>query len=103
MRRGDGRARKACGWSGGDGGDGCVAPSVETVQDGRYKPLSRPLLVYARPDTLQDRLEVTEFLTFLIENQRSLARSALFVPMTDEQASKSLTAIEGADIDAGSE
>jgi phosphate transport system substrate-binding protein len=86
-----------------DGGDGCVAPSVETVQDGSYKPLSRPLLVYARPDTLQDRLEVTEFLTFLIENQRSLARAALFVPMTDEQASKSVTAIEGADIDAGSE
>jgi phosphate transport system substrate-binding protein len=86
-----------------DGGDGCVAPSVETVQDGSYKPLSRPLLVYARPDTLQDRLEVSEFLTFLIENQRSLARAALFVPMTDEQASKSLTAIEGADIDAGSE
>ena len=26
-----------------DGGDGCVAPSVETVQDGSYKPLSRPL------------------------------------------------------------
>jgi phosphate transport system substrate-binding protein len=86
-----------------DGGDGCVAPSVETVQDGSYKPLSRPLLVYARPDTLQDRLEVTEFLTFLIENQRSLARAALFVPMTDEQASKSVTAIEGADIEAGSE
>jgi phosphate transport system substrate-binding protein len=86
-----------------DGGDGCVAPSVETVQDGSYKPLSRPLLVYARPDTLQDRLEVSEFLTFLIENQRSFARAALFVPMTDEQASKSLTAIEGADIDAGSE
>jgi phosphate transport system substrate-binding protein len=86
-----------------DGGDGCVAPSLETVQDGSYKPLSRPLFVYVRPDTLQDRLEVSEFLTFLIENQRSLARAALFVPMTDEQASKSVTAIEGADIDAGSE
>ena len=86
-----------------DGGDGCVAPSVETVQDGSYEPLSRPLFVYVRPDTLQDRLEVTEFLTFLIENQRSLARAALFVPLTDEQASKSVTAIEGADIDAGSE
>jgi phosphate transport system substrate-binding protein len=86
-----------------DGGDGCVAPSAETVQDDSYKPLSRPLFVYVRPDTLQDRLEVAEFLTFLIENQRPLARAALFVPMTDEQASKSLTAIEGADIDAGSE
>ena len=86
-----------------DGGDGCVAPSVETVQDGTYKPLSRPLFVYVGAETLEERLEVTEFLTFLLENQRSLARAALFVPMTDEQASKSITAVEGAGIDAGAE
>ena len=30
-----------------DGGDGCVAPSTETVQDGTYTPLSRPLFIYA--------------------------------------------------------
>ena len=86
-----------------DGGDGCVAPSLETVQDGSYKPLSRPLFVYVQADALETRLEVTEFLKFLIENQRSLARAALFVPLTDEQADKSLTTVEGAGIDAGSE
>jgi phosphate transport system substrate-binding protein len=86
-----------------DGGDGCVNPSVTTVQDGSYKPLSRPLFVYVGADTLDERLEVSEFLTFLLENQRSLAHSALFVPMTDDQASKSLTAVEGAGIEAGSE
>ena len=31
-----------------DGGDGCVAPSVETAQDGTYTPLSRPLFVYVK-------------------------------------------------------
>src|SRR5215210_1182173 len=86
-----------------DGGDGCVEPSIETVQDGSYKPLSRPLFVYAAADALEERLEVTSFLTFLLENQRSLARSALFVPLTEEQATKSLTAVEGAGIDAGAE
>ena len=29
-----------------DGGDGCVQPSPETIQDGSYKPLSRPLYMY---------------------------------------------------------
>ena len=29
-----------------DGGKGCVAPSVETAQDGSYTPLSRPLFIY---------------------------------------------------------
>jgi phosphate transport system substrate-binding protein len=86
-----------------DGGGGCVEPSVETVQNGTYKPLSRPLLVYAAADALEERLEVSSFLTFLLENQRSLSQSALFVPLTEEQATKSLTAVEGAGIDAGSE
>ena len=86
-----------------DGGDGCVEPSAETVQDSSYKPLARPLFVYVAADALEERLEVSSFLTFLLENQDSLARSALFVPLTEEQATKSLTAIEGAGIDAGSE
>ena len=30
-----------------DAGSGCVAPSKETIQDGTYKPLSRPLFMYA--------------------------------------------------------
>ena len=30
----------------GDGGNGCVLPSAETVEDGTYAPLSRPLFVY---------------------------------------------------------
>ena len=29
-----------------DSGDGCVAPSAETIQDGSYTPLSRPLFMY---------------------------------------------------------
>jgi len=86
-----------------DGGDGCVKPSVETVQDGSYKPLSRPLLVYARADALEDKVQVSAFLDFLLANQRSLARGALFVPLTEEQLSRSQTVLEGAGIDAGNE
>ena len=38
-----------------DGGDGCVAPTVETVQNGSYKPLSRPLFTYASLDRLEEK------------------------------------------------
>lgn len=86
-----------------DGGDGCVAPTAETVQDGSYKPLSRPLLVYANVDALEERLQVSAFLEFLLDNQRSLARGALFVPLTDEQLNRSRTVLEGSGIDAGEE
>jgi phosphate transport system substrate-binding protein len=86
-----------------DGGDGCVKPSVETVQDGSYKPLSRPLFVYARADALEDKVQVSAFLDFLLAHERALARAALFVPLTGEQLSRARTVLEGAGIDAGNE
>ena len=42
-----------------DGGNGCVTPSDETVQDGSYAPLARPLFVYVAAESLQ-RPEVQE-------------------------------------------
>jgi phosphate transport system substrate-binding protein len=84
-----------------DGGDGCVTPSSETVQSGEYKPLSRPLFVYVNRDRLEEKLEVDAFLNFILDNQQRLARGALFVPLTEEQLSKTRTILEGSAIEAG--
>jgi phosphate transport system substrate-binding protein len=67
-----------------DGGDGCVAPSSETVQDGSYKPLSRPLFIYPKSASLK-RPEVKAFVEFYLANQDQIAEQALFVPLTDAQ------------------
>ena len=67
-----------------DGGEGCVAPSVETTQDGTYAPLSRPLFVYVKRAAL-DRPEVEAFVRFMLENETEIAQSARFVPLTDDQ------------------
>jgi phosphate transport system substrate-binding protein len=48
-----------------DSGSGCVAPSVETVQDLSYSPLSRPLFLYVNSASLA-RPEVQEFLRYAI-------------------------------------
>jgi phosphate transport system substrate-binding protein len=82
-----------------DGGDGCVAPSVETVQNGTYKPLSRPLFTYVKKSSALEKLEVDAFLQFLLDNQETLARGALFVPLTSDQLEKSRTVLEGAATD----
>jgi phosphate transport system substrate-binding protein len=68
-----------------DGGNGCVAPSVETVQDGSYTPLSRPLFIYPSDKALE-RAEVKAFLDFYVNNYQKIAEEALFVPLTEEQA-----------------
>ncbi|HEX6073772.1 MAG TPA: PstS family phosphate ABC transporter substrate-binding protein [Micromonosporaceae bacterium] len=67
-----------------DGGDGCVEPSMETAQDGFYKPLSRPLFVYVAKKAV-DRPEVKEFLGFYIEHIDEIVKEARYIPLTDEQ------------------
>jgi phosphate transport system substrate-binding protein len=75
-----------------DGGDGCVAPSVQTAQDGTYKPLSRPLFIYATRES-RDRPEVKAFLTYLLDNEKEIAEAAKFVPLTEDQLAKSKQAL----------
>jgi phosphate transport system substrate-binding protein len=70
-----------------DGGDGCVAPSTETVQAGSYKPLGRPLFIYPSEAALK-RPEIDAFVKFYVDNYQAIAEQAKFVPMTEEQAAK---------------
>jgi phosphate transport system substrate-binding protein len=76
-----------------DGGDGCVAPSEETVLDASYTPLSRPLLIYISDQALQ-RPEVRAFVDFYIENDESIAEQALFIPLSDEQQEEARQKVE---------
>jgi len=67
-----------------DNGEGCVAPSVETAQDGSYAPLSRPLFIYPS-DKAIERPEVVDFINFYIENIDDIVTEAQYVPLTDDQ------------------
>ena len=76
-----------------DGGDGCVAPSTETVLDGTYKPLGRPLFIYATTKTVE-RPEGLAFLEYYIENSDEIAEQALYVPLSDKQKKEATAKIE---------
>jgi phosphate transport system substrate-binding protein len=78
-----------------DGGEGCVAPSVETISDGSYAPLSRPLFMYPSGEAMQ-REEVAGFMQFVADNYDTIAEAALIVPMSEEQATEAQSAVEGA-------
>ncbi len=67
-----------------DSGSGCVAPSVATVQDGTYTPLSRPLYMYVSA-TAAERPEIKAFAQFMADNQDALNTEALFVPLSADQ------------------
>lgn len=62
-----------------DAGDGnCVKPSEETVNNHTYKPLSRPLYIYVRKDSL-NRPEVKEFVEFYLNNAAKLVPEVGYV------------------------
>ncbi|HKQ83011.1 MAG TPA: PstS family phosphate ABC transporter substrate-binding protein [Steroidobacteraceae bacterium] len=63
-----------------DGGKGPIAPSPETVINGSYQPLSRPLFVYVR-DTAAQRAEVREFVEFFLKEGADLVKEVGYVPL----------------------
>jgi phosphate transport system substrate-binding protein len=78
-----------------DGGDGCVEPTVGNAQNGTYKPLSRPLFMYVKTTALE-RAEVEAFVRHLLDNEREIAESAQFVPLTDQQRQQAEDALASA-------
>ena len=61
-----------------DSGSGCVQPSTQTVQDGTYAPLSRPLYLYVTAKAMT-RPEVQEFMRFAIPEVGLLISDVGFV------------------------
>ena len=72
-----------------DSGDGtCVKPSTEAIQDGSYKPLSRPLFMYPSTEAMA-KPEVKAFMEFVVAQAPAIAEAAKIVPLTDEQVATS--------------
>ncbi len=61
-----------------DSGEGCIEPSEETINNGSYSPLSRPLYIYVSIPSLQ-RQEVKAFVDFYLRNAADLAASVGYV------------------------
>ncbi len=66
-----------------DAGDGAVEPSLETVKNGTYKPLSRSLYIYVAKEAAK-RPAVQKFIEFYFENAGELAQDVGYVPMPSE-------------------
>jgi phosphate transport system substrate-binding protein len=77
-----------------DGGDGCIAPSVETIQSGEYKPLSRPLFMYPSAKAMK-RPEVKAFMQYVVDNYQAISDASQIVAMNSDQASKSKSEVGG--------
>ncbi|PWU68508.1 MULTISPECIES: PstS family phosphate ABC transporter substrate-binding protein [Gracilibacillus] len=78
-----------------DNGDGNpVKPTGDTIQDGSYSPLSRPLFTYVNVDYMKEKPQVLDFVKFSIENAGAAAEEVGYVALPDEKYQEQLTEIE---------
>jgi phosphate transport system substrate-binding protein len=65
-----------------DNGDGAIAPSPETVSNGQYQPLSRPIFVYVSTKAME-RPEVSAFVDFYLDQGRALVTEVGYIPLPE--------------------
>jgi phosphate transport system substrate-binding protein len=68
----------------------CVTPSVASVQNNTYKPLGRPLFIYAKGSSFK-RQEVQAFLDYIFDNEVAIARRSDFISLTPKQLKRART------------
>lgn len=78
-----------------DSGSGCVTPSDETIADGSYAPLSRPLYVYVNRASLS-RPEVKAYLDFLVNNAHEVVPATGYLALTPEEYAADLAKLAAA-------
>jgi phosphate transport system substrate-binding protein len=66
-----------------DPGQGPVLPSRDTVENGSYRPLSRPLFIYVSKKSAE-RTEVKRFVEFYLKEGLKLAEQVKYVPLPVE-------------------
>ena len=63
-------------------GKPAVLPSMETVINGTYQPLARPIFIYISAKSL-DKPEIKEFVEYYLKSAPKLVKEVKYVPLTD--------------------
>jgi phosphate transport system substrate-binding protein len=63
-------------------GDGPIAPTFETITDGTYQPLARPIFIYVAKKAAQ-RDEVAKFVSFYLDEGPELVKEVGYVPLPE--------------------
>ncbi|SOD42500.1 PstS family phosphate ABC transporter substrate-binding protein [Nitrosovibrio sp. Nv4] len=66
-----------------DGGQGGIIPSIKTVEDGSYQPLSRPIFIYVNIKATE-KPGVKEFVEFYMKNGPALVKEVKYFPLPSQ-------------------
>ncbi|MGP0565446.1 MULTISPECIES: PstS family phosphate ABC transporter substrate-binding protein [unclassified Nitrospina] len=78
-----------------EGNKAPVEPTLETINQGTYSPLSRPVFIYVNVEAAK-RPEVNAFIRFYIKNAGELSREVGYIPLPDSMYRDHLERFENA-------
>ncbi|RYG29872.1 hypothetical protein EON81_25940, partial [bacterium] len=61
-----------------------IAPNKDTIADGTYAPLSRPLFYYVNLKSLNEKPAVAAYLKFVMSQSKDLIPTTGYVPLPEE-------------------
>ena len=76
-----------------DSGQGAVSPSETTINDGSYRPLSRPVFIYVSASAAQTSA-VRKFVQFYMKNASKLTSEVGYVSLPSQQYKEQLAKFE---------
>lgn len=68
-------------------GEGAILPTLETVKNKTYTPLSRPLFIYVNSKAAEKEI-VQDFVTFYLDNAAILASEVGYIPLSDNETAQ---------------
>lgn len=76
-----------------DSGNGPVSPDFNTIKDGTYTPLSRPLFIYVRKSALEGE-HVKRFVEYYLTDGTKFINEVGYVPLGDDEYKTQLEKIK---------
>lgn len=73
-----------------------ITPDHETIMNGAYEPLSRPLFFYVSNDSLKDKAQVYDYVKFALENASTLAEEVGYISLQSAEYDEALSKLEEA-------
>ncbi len=67
-----------------DNGSGPIVPTLETVKNKTYSPLSRPLFIYPNSNA-KTKKEIASFVEFYLDVAAELSKEVGYIPLNDEE------------------
>ena len=67
-----------------------VLPTKDTIQSGEYKPLSRSLFVYVNHASIRNKMNVANYIEFMIQHVGNLAEEVGYVKLPKEKYNEQL-------------